>query len=71
MFYATEVVGHVELGFIWNIFPNSDSGHYQFTYIVMINCTKIIKKTLLLFELLKNVTLNEKKKMALQHYVSA
>jgi len=53
MFYATEVVGHVnyilnanglvELGFISNIFPKSDSGHYQFPYITMINYTKIIK----------------------------
>jgi len=54
MFYATNVVGHVnyilntnglvELGFIRNIFPNSDSGHYQFPYIIMINYTKIMKK---------------------------
>jgi len=46
MFYVTEVVGHVNyifntnglvellLGFIQNIFPNSDSGHYQFPYII-------------------------------------
>jgi len=71
MFYVTEVLGHVdyilntnglvELGFIKNIFPTLDSGHYEIPYIITINNTQIIKNRLkkqtLLLSFLINVNI--------------